>query len=75
MMKQLPASVSFLYDEVLKEEIDFDFNIKMKKPSRMRLVAVNNHGKWLAELKAKSDPEGLKRFFTGPIGMRPIRSR
>ena len=33
MMKQLLASVKFLYEEVLKEEIDFDFNIKMKKPS------------------------------------------
>lgn len=30
MMKQLLASVKFLYEEVLKEEIDFDFNIKMK---------------------------------------------
>ncbi|UBM59477.1 site-specific integrase [Marinilongibacter aquaticus] len=33
MMKQLLASVRFLYQEVLKESIDFDFNIKMKKPS------------------------------------------
>ena len=33
MMKQLLASVKFLYHEVLKEPIDFDFNIKMKKPS------------------------------------------
>jgi site-specific recombinase XerD len=33
MMKQLLASVKFLYEEVLKEPIDFDFNIKMKKPS------------------------------------------
>ncbi len=33
MMKQLLASVKFLYLEVLKEPIDFDFNIKMKKPS------------------------------------------
>ena len=32
-MKQLLASVKFLYHEVLKEPIDFDFNIKMKKPS------------------------------------------
>jgi site-specific recombinase XerD len=38
MMKQLLASVSFLYDEVLKEEIDFDFHIKMKKPSRIPVV-------------------------------------
>jgi len=38
MMKQLLASVSFLYEEVLKEEIDFDFNIKMKKPSRIPVV-------------------------------------
>lgn len=33
--KQLLAYASLLYDEVLKEEIDFDFNIKMKKPSRI----------------------------------------
>ena len=33
MMKQLLASVKFLYHEVLKEPIDFDFNIKIKKPS------------------------------------------
>ncbi|MEX2605466.1 MAG: site-specific tyrosine recombinase/integron integrase [Gracilimonas sp.] len=38
MMKQLLASVSFLYAEVLKEEVDFDFNIKMKKPSRIPVV-------------------------------------
>jgi site-specific recombinase XerD len=38
MMKQLLASASFLYDEVLKEEIDFDFTIKMKKPSRIPVV-------------------------------------
>tara|TARA_R110000868_G_scaffold37111_1_gene131287 strand:- start:30718 stop:31560 length:843 start_codon:yes stop_codon:yes gene_type:complete len=33
MMKQLLASVKFLYHEVLIESIDFNFNIKMKKPS------------------------------------------
>lgn len=33
MMKQLLASVKFLYEEVLKEPVDFNFNIKMKKPS------------------------------------------
>ena len=33
MMKQLLASVRFLYHEVLKEQVGFDFNIKMKKPS------------------------------------------
>ncbi|MCH2451360.1 MAG: site-specific integrase [Gracilimonas sp.] len=33
MMKQLLASVKFLYEEVLKKDIDFDFRIKMKKPS------------------------------------------
>lgn len=38
MMKQLLASVKFLYEEVLQEEIDFDFNIKMKKPSRIPVV-------------------------------------
>ena len=32
-MKQHLASVKFLYKEVLNEDIDFDFNIKMKKPS------------------------------------------
>ncbi len=32
-MKQHLASLKFLYQEVLKESIDFDFNIKMKKPS------------------------------------------
>ncbi len=34
-MKQLLASVRFLYREVLKKPIDFDFNIKMKKPSNV----------------------------------------
>ncbi|MBD3273749.1 MAG: tyrosine-type recombinase/integrase, partial [Candidatus Marinimicrobia bacterium] len=38
MMKQLLASVNFLYEEVLKEQIDFEFNIKMKKPSRIPVV-------------------------------------
>lgn len=38
MMKQLLASVKFLYHEVLKEPIDFDFNIKMKKPSSIPVV-------------------------------------
>jgi site-specific recombinase XerD len=38
MMKQLLASVKFLYEEVLQEEIDFDFTIKMKKPSRIPVV-------------------------------------
>lgn len=33
MMKQLLASVRFLYQDVLKKDIDFDFNIQMKKPS------------------------------------------
>ena len=32
------ASVKFLYEEVLKEDIDFDFYIKMKKPSRIPVV-------------------------------------
>ena len=32
-MKQQLASVKFLYKEVLKTPTDFDFNIKMKKPS------------------------------------------
>ena len=38
MMKQLLASVKFLYEEVLQEEIDFDFHIKMKKPIRIPAV-------------------------------------
>ncbi|GAB5408543.1 MAG: site-specific integrase [Balneolaceae bacterium] len=33
MMKQLLASVKFLFEEVLKKRIDFDFNVTMKKPS------------------------------------------
>jgi len=33
MMKQLLASVEFLYEEVLQEGIDFDFTIKMKTKS------------------------------------------
>jgi len=36
--KQLLASISFLYNEVLKEEVDFDFNIKIKKPRRIPVV-------------------------------------
>lgn len=38
MMKQLLASVKFLYREVLNESIDFDFNIQMKKPSTIPVV-------------------------------------
>ena len=38
MMKQLLASVKFLYREVLDEPIDFDFNIKIKKPSTVPVV-------------------------------------
>lgn len=38
MMKQLLASIKFLYHEVLKQPIDFDFNIKMKKPSTLPQV-------------------------------------
>lgn len=37
-MKQMVASLRFLYIEVLKKEIDFDFNIGMKKPSRIPVV-------------------------------------
>ena len=37
-MKQHLASVKFLYKEVLKKEVDFDFNIKMKKPSTIPVV-------------------------------------
>jgi len=38
MMKQLLASVKFLYEEVLSKDVDFNFNIKMKKPSRIPVV-------------------------------------
>lgn len=38
MMKQLLASVKFLYNDVLKKDIGFDFNIKMKKPSKIPVV-------------------------------------
>jgi len=38
MMKQLLASVRFLYHEVLNEEVDFNFHIKMKKPSQIPAV-------------------------------------
>lgn len=31
-MKQHLASVKFLYENVLKKNVDFDFNVKMKKP-------------------------------------------
>lgn len=37
-MKQLVASVRFLYIEVLNKDIDFNFDIKMKKPSRIPVV-------------------------------------
>lgn len=37
-MKQHLASVKFLYKEVLKKDIDFDFNVKMKKPSTIPVV-------------------------------------
>jgi len=33
-MKQMVASLRFLYEEVLRKEIDFDLNIGMKKPSK-----------------------------------------
>lgn len=38
MMKQLLASVKFLYEEVLQDEIEFNFTIKMKKPNRIPVV-------------------------------------
>src|SRR5690625_2039172 len=38
MMKQVLASVRFLYVEVLNQHINFNFNIKMKKPSRIPVV-------------------------------------
>jgi len=36
MMKQLPDSVKYLYDVVLKKYIDFDFDIKMKNTVEFR---------------------------------------
>lgn len=38
MMKQLLASVKFLYNEVLKKPIDFDFNVPLKRPSKLPVV-------------------------------------
>src|SRR5690625_7174563 len=38
MMKQVLDSVRFLYVEVLNQHINFNFNIKMKKPSRITVV-------------------------------------
>ena len=38
MMKQVLASVRYLYVEVLNQHINFNFNIKMKKPSRIPVV-------------------------------------
>ncbi len=38
MMKQLLASVKFLYQEVLKESIGFDFNVTLKRPSKLPAV-------------------------------------
>lgn len=52
MMKQLLASVKFLYGEVIKRPIDFDFSIKMKKPSR------------LPEVLSVSEVERLLNSFT-----------
>ena len=37
-MKQMVASLRFLYEKVLKKDIDFDFNIGMKKPSIITVV-------------------------------------
>jgi site-specific recombinase XerD len=37
-MKQMVASLRFLYEQVLRKDIDFDFNIGMKKPSRIPVV-------------------------------------
>lgn len=37
-MKQMVASLRFLYEEVLRKDIDFDFYIGMKKPSRIPVV-------------------------------------
>ncbi len=41
-MKQGLASIRFLYLEVLKKEIDFDFFIKMKKPNSLPTVLTIN---------------------------------
>lgn len=37
-MKQIVASLRFLYEVVLRKDIDFNFNIGMKKPSRIPVV-------------------------------------
>ncbi len=44
-MKQSLAAIRFLYLEVLKKEIDFDFFIKMKKPNSLPNVLTINEVK------------------------------
>ena len=39
MMKQLVASVQFLFEEVLNEDLEFNFHIKMKKPVVFQLYS------------------------------------
>ncbi len=52
MMKQLLASVKFLYHEVLQRDIDFDFNIKMKKPSTIpEVLSVEEVQRFLSSFK------------------------
>lgn len=52
MMKQLLASVKFLYQEVLKKPIDFDFNIKMKKPSTLpEVLSIDEVQRFLKSFK------------------------
>jgi len=52
MMQQLPASVKYLYDVVLKKYIDFDFDIKMKK-----------HG-WVPVVLSVNEVEQFLKSFT-----------
>lgn len=58
-MNQPLAFVKFLYEDVLKEQIDFECNIKMKKPGRMPLV------------RSEAEVERCWNSFTLSIGLAP----
>jgi len=49
-MKQALAAIRFLYLNVLKKEIDFDFFIKMKKPNSLPNVLAINEVKKIIDL-------------------------
>jgi len=52
MMKQLLASVKFLYLEVLKKPINLDYNIKMKKQSTIpEVFSVGKVQRFLSSFK------------------------